>query len=122
MTQQTATWTVSGANWVWKTKAPVDKSPMEIATQALECFWNKNVDNLWDKADAWKGAPPFDLRITKGESASLGIDLFVEHDKMENPQDQRIQVSAITALANAGFHHDAKRLNKAWEDEQRNNA
>ena len=121
MTRQTATWSVRGANWVWKARASLEKSPMEIATQALESFWNKNTDDLWDKADAWKGEPAFDFRITEGELASLGVILLVTHDKMENPQEQRIQVSAITALANAGFHQDARRLAKSWEDEQRNN-
>ena len=119
MAQQTATWTVRGANWVWKSSAPIDKSPMEIATRALESFWHKNVHDLWDPDEAWKGTPKFDLHLAKGESASLGICLRVEHDKMENRQDQKILVCAVTALANAGFHHDAKRLRDTWEDNQK---
>ena len=118
MSQQTAFWTVRGANWTWKSIAPVDKSPLEIATRALESFWNKSVGDLSDPTEAWKGKPTFDLRVNDGRAPAVGTKLQVWHGTMEIGQDQNTFVCAITALANAGFHHDAKRLKKSCEDDQ----
>lgn len=109
-------WTIRGANWVWKKYDSLCRDPLELATQALESFWNRANEAL-SPEEAWKRPEGSSIELPTNEPPSLGMVVSAEHTKMTDPTE-KILVCSVTALSNAGFHNDASRLIAAWDKEK----
>jgi hypothetical protein len=97
---KTITWEVSGLNWVWTKSACPKSCPVELATQAIEEVWN-NIPP--DSAD------PNSSHTTIEKAPKLGLVLFIKNNLMKN-EEETFMVCSQMALANGGFHHEAKKL------------
>lgn len=103
-------WKVKGPNWTFEVKAPADCDPMEIFTQCLE--------NVWADIDSWKldyikGQSPSLLHTTDNDYPKLSVLLVLENSKMVS-RNEHLVVSTPLALANAGLHAEAARLERRW--------
>lgn len=95
------TWTVQGANWIWKKRACKNACPMELATVSLEDVWSKNPE-IQDYIKS-------KYLITKDDNLTLGLTMSVTHSQMKG-ETKGVSICSITALANAGYYNEAKEL------------
>lgn len=103
-------WKINGPNWTFELRASSTSDPMELFTQCLE--------QIWAEIDSWKIDRPQEqssgvLTTTDNQYPSLSVLLTLENSKMSSKQDHLV-VSTSLALANAGLHSEASRLERKW--------
>jgi hypothetical protein len=103
-------WKIKGPNWTYKIQAPEDCDPMEIFTQCLEAVW-ADIES-W-KLDYIQGQSLGAVKTDNNEYPKLSVLLVLENSRMTTKEEHFV-VSTPLALANAGLHNEAARLERKW--------
>ncbi|NBO25086.1 MAG: hypothetical protein EBU93_07655, partial [Chlamydiae bacterium] len=82
-------WTIDAAHWSETIIAPITSSPIEICTRAIE--------NVYEKVSKSRN------------SIDFGLVIIVSHSKMKEEKEHFVCYTPL-ALANAGFHKEAKNI------------
>jgi hypothetical protein len=103
-------WKIKGPNWTYELSAPANCDPMEIFTQCMEQIW-ADIES-W-KLDYIQGQSPGVLKTTDSRYPKLSVLLVLENSQMTS-KEEHLVVSTPLALANAGLHNEAARLERKW--------
>lgn len=93
-----ALWTIEGSGWQEQLTAPLDSSPAELATRALETLIEKN-----------------NLSLSVDNAPSLGMVIMISHDQMLSV-DETYVCYTPSILANAGYYTEADNLQKKIDE------
>lgn len=97
------TWSVEGANFIWKSKGKTDDNVTELATKAIEDIFSN---------EEWKSEA--EIEMTRDECPSLGVIMMV-YNNFTKPDDVMVFYTPMV-LANAGLHKESlEMLEKAKE-------